>query len=55
MEKICTKSSNFKAIEIIVFTMIWIGVFSIPFFQNRQLNITSWDKVLSEWIRIFLF
>jgi hypothetical protein len=55
MKYIQTKSSNFKVIEIVVFTMVWIGVFSIPFFQNRSYNTIYWGKVSGEWIRIFSF
>ena len=55
MKYVQTKSTNFKVIEISVFAMIWLAIFSIPFFQNRLFNIIDWDKVLGEWIRIFSF
>lgn len=55
MKYVQTKSPNFKVIEISVFTMIWLAIFSIPFFQNRVFNIIDWQKVLGEWIRIFFF
>ena len=55
MKYIQTKSSNFKVVEISVFAMIWLGIFSIPFFQNRIFNIIDWSKVIGEWIRMFSF
>jgi len=35
--------------------MIWLGIFSIPFFQNRMFNTIDWSKVVGEWIRMFSF
>ncbi|MEI6752932.1 MAG: histidine kinase [Paludibacter sp.] len=35
--------------------MIWLGIFSIPFFQNRMFNIVDWSKVTGEWIKMFSF
>ena len=55
MKYIQTKSSNFKVVEISVFAMIWLGIFSIPFFQNRIFNIIDWSKVIGEWIRMLSF
>ena len=55
MKYVQAKSPNFKVIEIVVFTMIWLGIFSVPFFQNRLFNIIDWEKVIGEWIRIFSF
>ena len=49
------KSSNLKAIEIAVLAMIWLGIFSIPFFQNRQYGLVDWSQVFIEWIRMFSF
>jgi hypothetical protein len=55
MKYVQAKSANFKVIEIIVFSMIWMAIFSIPFFQYRMFNVIVWDKVLGDWIRIFSF
>jgi len=55
MEYSQTKSSNLKSIELVVLTLIWLGVFSIPFFQNRQYGLVDWSKVFDEWIRMFSF
>ena len=46
------KTLNFKAIEVVVLTMIWLGIFTIPFFQNRQYGLVDWNKVFIEWIRM---
>ncbi len=55
MKYIQAKSSNFKVVEISVVAMIWLGIFSIPFFQNRMFNTIDWGKVVGEWIRMFSF
>lgn len=55
MKYIQPKSPYLKGIEIIVLTMIWLGIFSIPFFQNRQYGLVDWSKVSVEWIRMFTF
>lgn len=49
------KSLNLKSIETIVFMVIWLGVFSFPFFQYRVNNEVNWDKVNGEWIRMASF
>ncbi len=49
------KSTKIKNIEYIVFTMIWLSIFSIPFFQNRQLDVIDWGKVTGEWLRMSSF
>ncbi|MEI8271509.1 MAG: histidine kinase [Paludibacter sp.] len=55
MKYVQAKSSNFNVIEISVVAMIWLGIFSIPFFQNRMFNTIDWSKVVGEWIRMFSF
>lgn len=55
MKYIQPKSPYLKGIEIVVLAMIWLGVFSIPFFQNRQYGLVDWSKVFVEWIRMFTF
>lgn len=46
---------SFKLIETIVYLIIWLTVFSIPFFQNRVYGLVAWDKVTQEWIKILAF
>ena len=55
MKYVQPKTANLRIVEFSVFAMIWIGIFSIPFFQNRMFNIIDWSKVLGEWIRIFSY
>lgn len=50
-----SKTPNLKNIESIVYLVIWLGVFSVPFFQNRQSEIVDWEKVIEEWIRMASF
>lgn len=49
------KSFNIKIIEFLLFGMIWIGIFSIPFFSQWGYSSLDWQKLLSEWLRIFVF
>lgn len=55
MKYLANKTPNLKSIESIVFMVIWVGVFSIPFFQHRINNEVDWAKVNAEWIRISSF
>lgn len=50
-----TKSTNIKNIELLVFIIIWIAVFSVPFFQNRNENIINWERVFQDWIKLASF
>jgi len=49
------KILNIRIIEILVFVVIWMAVFSIPFFNQRVDNSVDWVKVSGEWIRMFSF
>jgi len=49
------KILNIRSIEFFVFVIIWIAVFSIPFFNQRIDNEVNWGKVSGEWVRMFLF
>jgi len=49
------KILNIRFIELIVFIVIWMAVFSIPFFNNRIGNEINWSKVIGEWFRLFSF
>ncbi|MEI6556618.1 MAG: histidine kinase [Paludibacter sp.] len=55
MKYVQVKTSNFKIVEISAFALIWIGIFSIPFFQNRMFNLIDWSRVFNEWMRIFSY
>jgi hypothetical protein len=50
-----SRTPNLKSIESIIYLVIWLGVLSIPFFQNRQSEIVDWEKVAAEWIRMSSF
>ncbi|HLP05216.1 MAG TPA: histidine kinase [Paludibacter sp.] len=50
-----TKSWNVKTIELVVYLVVWLGIFSIPFFQNNQSNTVDWQKAGFEWIRMSSF
>ncbi|NDP20779.1 MAG: GHKL domain-containing protein [Paludibacter sp.] len=50
-----SRTTNLKIIESIVYLVIWMSVFSIPYFQNRQYEIVNWGKVFAEWIRMLSF
>jgi hypothetical protein len=49
------KAFKIEVIELLLFGMIWIGIFSIPFFNQWGYNLLDWEKLLSEWLRIFGF
>lgn len=46
------KTSDFVTIEIVIYILIWISVFSVPFFRNRVFGLIAWEKVYEEWIKI---
>jgi hypothetical protein len=49
------KSPNFNIIETLLFTVLWVAIFSLPFFTNRELGVVDWNKVSGEWIRTTSF
>ncbi|MFZ4724360.1 MAG: sensor histidine kinase [Paludibacter sp.] len=55
MKYIENKAANIKSIELIAFIVIWVAIFSVPFFQNRINNSIDWEKVTNEWIRMSSF
>ncbi|HZK93212.1 MAG TPA: histidine kinase, partial [Prolixibacteraceae bacterium] len=55
MKYIGSKTINIRIIELIVFVVIWMAIFSIPFFNQRLNNAVNWEKVSGEWIRIFSY
>lgn len=55
MKYIQRKPLNIKNIEILIYIVIWLVVYSVPYFQNRQLDSIRWEKLSSEWIRMTSF
>ena len=49
------KSFKIEIIETLLFGLGWIIIFSIPFFNQWSYSSLEWDKLLSEWLRIFAF
>ncbi|MEI7421691.1 MAG: histidine kinase [Prolixibacteraceae bacterium] len=49
------KSFKIEIIETLLFGLGWIGIFSIPFFNQWGYSSLDWQKLLSEWLRILAF
>jgi hypothetical protein len=49
------KSGKIEVIEILIYGVIWMGIFSIPFFNQWGYSTLDWEKLFSEWLRIFCF
>jgi hypothetical protein len=49
------KSFKITIIEYLLYGVIWFGIFSIPFFNQWGFNVPDWEKLFSEWFRIFCF
>ncbi|HEY5510175.1 MAG TPA: histidine kinase [Prolixibacteraceae bacterium] len=49
------KSFKIEVIENSLFGLGWIGIFSIPFFNQWGYSSLDWEQLLSEWLRIFSF
>lgn len=50
-----SKTINFKYIEIIIYFIIWLSVFTLPYFIHRENFIVDWEKVIIEWLRLFAY
>ena len=46
------KSYKIEVIEALLYGVIWMGVFSIPFFSQWGYSSLDWEKLFSEWLRI---
>lgn len=46
------KSIKIEVIEFLLFGVIWLGIFAIPFFNQWGYSPLDWEKLLSEWLRI---
>ena len=49
------KTFKIGVIETLLFGLAWIGIFSIPFFNQWGFSSLDWEKLLSEWLRITAF
>lgn len=49
------KSIKIEVIEFLLFGVIWLGIFSIPFFNQWGYSSLDWKKLMAEWLRIFGF
>ena len=49
------KILNIRIIELVVFVVIWMAIFSVPFFNQRISNEVDWGKVLGEWIMMLSY
>ncbi|MCL4484061.1 MAG: hypothetical protein M1445_15870, partial [Bacteroidetes bacterium] len=49
------KSFKIEVIEILLFGVIWIGIFSIPFFNQWGYRQLDWEKLYIDWLHIFGF
>jgi len=52
MQEIKDKKLNINTIETIVFAIVWLTIFSIPYLVQQSSNTVFWDKILTEWVRI---
>ena len=48
---------NSRKIETVVFGVLWLLVFSVPFFSAREFSTLQWDRIIREWVHLgaFLF
>ena len=49
------KIHNLRSIEFFVFLVIWMTIFSVPFFNQRVSDTVDWGRVIGQWITIFSF
>ncbi|OIP83178.1 MAG: hypothetical protein AUK44_05965 [Porphyromonadaceae bacterium CG2_30_38_12] len=52
MQEIKDKKLSINTIEILVFTIVWLSIFSIPYLVQQSSNTIFWEKILSEWLRM---
>ena len=55
MKYIGSKTINIGIIELIVFVVSWMAIFSIPYFNHRYNYTVDWTKVIAEWIKMFSY
>ena len=49
------KNTNIHLFEFLLIGVLWLGIFSIPFFTQRANNYFEWSTLLMDWMRIFFF
>jgi hypothetical protein len=52
MKYVQTKAINIKYLESIIYVVIWLAIFSTPFFQHRNASTVDWKSVGLDWIRM---
>jgi hypothetical protein len=52
MQYVQRKTFSIKHLESATYFVIWFAIFSVPFFQHRQINTVDWRAVSMEWIRM---
>ena len=55
MKYIGSKTLNIRIIELIVFVVTWMAIFSIPYFNHRYNYTVDWTKVFGDWVKIFSY
>ncbi|MFT3753540.1 MAG: histidine kinase [Paludibacter sp.] len=55
MKNVQNKIVNFNYLESITYLVIWLVIFSVPFFQHRNLNTVDWQNVTMDWIKMTSF
>ena len=55
MKYVQHRSISIKYLESIIYLVVWLAIFSIPFFQHRNVNTIDWSRVSLEWIRMISF
>jgi hypothetical protein len=48
-------SLNSRKIEAIVYGILWLLVFTIPFFSTRESSIVQWERIFNDWMRLSAF
>ena len=48
-------SLNSRKIETIVYGVLWLLVFAVPFLSTRESNTIQWGRIVREWIHISAF
>jgi hypothetical protein len=46
---------NSRKIETVVFGVLWLLVFSVPFFSAREFSFLQWDSIISQWTHLGAF
>jgi hypothetical protein len=44
-----------RNIEAVVYGILWLFVFSVPFFRTREFSILQWDRIIREWVHLSAF